>query len=86
MKTLILSLFILNTTSFIKVNAQDFTQNWTKNHVKKWSEVLAELKGKSDIKAIEIGSFEGRSSIWFIDNITQSENIHWEPSLFQITY
>lgn len=31
--------------------------------------VLSKFKGQPDINALEIGSFEGRSAVWFLENI-----------------
>ncbi len=34
-----------------------------------WSKYLKEFAGKPDIHALEIGSFEGRSALWFLANV-----------------
>lgn len=34
-----------------------------------WPGILKELKGKPNINFLEIGSFEGRSAVWLIENI-----------------
>jgi hypothetical protein len=47
----------------------EFTTNWVTPHANLWTEQLKHLKGKPSIHALEIGSFEGRSAIWFLDNI-----------------
>lgn len=46
----------------------DFTTDWSSRHFAKWAEVLSHLKGKPAL-ALELGSFEGRSAIWFLQNI-----------------
>jgi predicted O-methyltransferase YrrM len=46
----------------------DFTEDWFSQHIPTWEIVLKELKGKP-IRAIELGSYEGRSSVWLLDNI-----------------
>lgn len=46
-----------------------FTQDWVSKREKNWMRVLGEFKGKPNIHGLEVGSFEGRSAIWFLDNI-----------------
>ena len=47
----------------------EFTTDWVASHANLWTEHLKHLKGKPNIHALEIGSFEGRSAIWFLENI-----------------
>ena len=47
----------------------EFTRDWVSKKENNWDRVLAEFKGKANVHALEIGSFEGRSAIWFLDNI-----------------
>lgn len=47
----------------------DFTQNWTTHHFTTWAQVLASLAGKERLRGLELGSFEGRSAIWFLQHI-----------------
>lgn len=56
-------------------NKYEFTQNWFSNHIQVWDRVLKSLKGKP-IKAIEIGSFEGMSTIWLCENILTHKDAH----------
>lgn len=46
-----------------------FTKGWHFAHIPDWKNHLKELKGKPDIHALEIGSYEGFSAIWQIENI-----------------
>ena len=50
-------------------NEFDFTADWTSQNTKVWAEILAPLKGRPGIKALEVGSYEGRSAVWFLQNI-----------------
>lgn len=34
-----------------------------------WLEYLKDLQGKPELKMLEIGCFEGRSTIWFLENV-----------------
>jgi predicted O-methyltransferase YrrM len=46
-----------------------FTQDFVSQHIPVWQEYLAEFRGKENIHLLEIGSFQGRSAAWFLDNI-----------------
>ena len=46
-----------------------FTTDWVTANQAIWSEKLAALKGRPNLRALEVGSFEGRSAIWFLENI-----------------
>jgi len=47
----------------------EFTTNWVTGNSELWTEQLKHLKAQPNIQALEIGSFEGRSAIWFLENI-----------------
>jgi hypothetical protein len=47
----------------------EFTSDWVTAHTKIWSEHLNHLKGNPNVHALEIGSFEGRSAVWALQNI-----------------
>ena len=46
-----------------------FTANWFTHKTASWSEILKEFKGKPDVNYLEIGTFEGRSALWVLENI-----------------
>jgi hypothetical protein len=46
-----------------------FTTDWVSRNEHLWTAILQELRGRADIHALEIGSFEGRSALWFLENI-----------------
>jgi len=46
-----------------------FTENWFTDKIPSWTKILQEFKGKPDIKYLEIGTFEGRSALWLLENI-----------------
>ena len=46
-----------------------FTNDWVTTHADLWSQQLARYKGKENVRALEIGSYEGRSAIWFLENV-----------------
>lgn len=46
-----------------------FKHDWFSYHTNKWRKHLAHLIGKPDLRFLEIGSFEGRSACWMLENI-----------------
>jgi predicted O-methyltransferase YrrM len=46
-----------------------FSEDWVTENTTNWSRILRSFKGKADVHALEIGSFEGRSALWFLENI-----------------
>lgn len=51
----------------------DFTNDWFSGNIPTWSEYLGPLKNKP-VTALEIGSYEGRSAKWLLENILTHEN------------
>ena len=47
----------------------DFSENWFTHYIPIWEVALASYKGRSDIHYLEIGTFEGRSAMWMLENI-----------------
>ena len=52
----------------MKKPGYDFTCDFVTSHEKVWNECLTRFKGHP-CKALEVGSHEGRSAIWFLENI-----------------
>lgn len=46
-----------------------FSWDWMSKCETNWRTVLAPLVGKQDVQVLEIGSFEGRSAIWLLENV-----------------
>ena len=46
-----------------------FTEDWVTPNTGNWRQQLRHLEGRPNIHALEIGSFEGRSALWFLGNI-----------------
>jgi predicted O-methyltransferase YrrM len=46
-----------------------FTAGWFLPRICEWENHLKELKGKPNIHALEIGSYEGLSAIWQLESI-----------------
>jgi predicted O-methyltransferase YrrM len=47
----------------------EFSADWTTPHTPHWLRHLARFIGKPGVHGVEIGCFEGRSSIWFLERI-----------------
>jgi predicted O-methyltransferase YrrM len=50
-----------------------FTFDGISTNAAVWTKFLAEFKDKPSVHALEIGSFEGRSALWFLTNILTHE-------------
>ena len=63
-----------------------YTQDWFDRAIPDLTVLLKDLKGKDDLRFLEIGSYEGRSTCWLMDNIltSPSSTVHcidlWEDS------
>ncbi len=47
--------------------------DWTSCHVGPWAEHLKHLAGKPNVRALEIGVLEGRSTVWFLENVLKGD-------------
>lgn len=47
----------------------DFKYDWFTGNIPGLTKVLERFKGKEHVRALEIGPFEGRSTVWFLENI-----------------
>lgn len=48
-----------------------FSSNWVEEHAPHWSVILSEFACEDDagFDVLEVGSFEGRSALWFLSNL-----------------
>src|SRR5215212_6191078 len=46
-----------------------FTDVYTLRHAAQWSKHLGHLKDTPNVRFLEVGSFEGGSAIWFLENV-----------------
>ena len=53
----------------VQAKGYDFSQNWFGSHIPTWELMVGKLAGKSGLKVLEIGSWEGRSTCWMIDHL-----------------
>jgi predicted O-methyltransferase YrrM len=52
-----------------KSQQYSFTEDWVSGQVEQWRLHFAKFAGRPNIRLLEIGSYEGRSAIWFLENI-----------------
>jgi predicted O-methyltransferase YrrM len=55
---------------------QQYSVDWFDHNIPHWETWLAPLAGKPGLRALEIGSFEGRSTTWLFQNILTSHDSH----------
>lgn len=51
-----------------------FHSDWFSQNIPQWEKYLGHLKGKPYLNAIEVGSWEGRSTCWLLQNILTDSN------------
>lgn len=51
-----------------------FSENWFEHNIPHWERWLGDFRGRSGLRALEIGSFEGRSTLWLCENILTSDD------------
>jgi predicted O-methyltransferase YrrM len=62
-------------TSVIQPQHGEFTEDWLSHQLPVWENLLTPLAGKP-LKALEIGVFEGRSTVWLLNHVlTHPESI-----------
>jgi predicted O-methyltransferase YrrM len=52
----------------------EFTRDWFSSRIPSWHKLLGEFKGRDGLEALEVGSYEGRSALWLLENILTGEN------------
>lgn len=52
-----------------KTHGLQFTSNWVSRHIPTWKRHLKALRGRKGLRFLEIGSWEGRSACWFLENV-----------------
>ena len=50
-------------------NQYDFTSDWFSANIPVWEKVLEPYRHQPDVQYLEVGLYEGRSSIWALENI-----------------
>ena len=52
----------------------EFTQDWCSQHHANWQRWFGHLAGQPGLRILEIGSYEGRSARWWLDNLATDES------------
>lgn len=60
------------------VNSPIFTQDWFSMNIPVWDNYKTIFFNKEDMRCLEIGSFEGRSTIYIADNYCNGKNSYVE--------
>lgn len=47
--------------------------DWFTWHLPNWTRLLADWSGRAPLRCVEIGSWEGRSAVWMLENLLDSE-------------
>src|SRR3989339_675257 len=50
-------------------NGYHFQADWFSHNIPVWEKLLAEFKNRLNLRFLEVGTFEGQSAIWVINNI-----------------
>lgn len=51
------------------VRSYSYTTDYVSAHQAGWGSHLADLAGRPDVRCLEIGSYEGRSAVWFLQHV-----------------
>ena len=68
-RSLILALLALTAGPLMSEPKYRLSQDWVARNSGTWQRVLEPLAGKPGLQLLEVGSFEGASTIWFLDHI-----------------
>ena len=58
------------------LTAFSFTSDWTSTHYSNWATWFAAYRDQPDVRILEIGSFEGRSAVWFLTHVLTHPTAH----------
>jgi len=55
----------------VRIEAGEFSYqaDWFSKYIPDWKKYTESLTGMPDLKFLEVGSFEGRSTVWMLENI-----------------
>lgn len=59
----------INYEAWNQLKGYNFTQDWFSRNIQIWEHYLTFFTNKPQINALEIGSWEGRSTCWLLENI-----------------
>lgn len=50
-------------------NEPEFTSDWCTHRIPLWKQLFPSLAGRPGVRMLEIGSHEGRSALWWLNNV-----------------
>lgn len=53
-----------------------YSVDWFSQFIPQWNVILKDLKGKPNLHFLEIGCFEGKATVWLLENILTGKNSH----------
>jgi predicted O-methyltransferase YrrM len=53
----------------LRPSEYSFSADWVSRAVPLWTRCLREFRGRAGVRLLEVGSFEGRSAVWFLANV-----------------
>src|SRR5438067_13537161 len=56
--------------------AFNYTQDWFSSRIPLWEKHLLAFKGQEQLRFLEIGCFEGRSTVWLLENMLTHPSCH----------
>lgn len=65
----------MNSASNVKPG-EPFVEDWFEHNIPRWEKWLGEFRNRPNLRALEIGSFEGRSTLWLCQNILTDASCH----------
>jgi predicted O-methyltransferase YrrM len=65
---------VTTTASCQRAPTNEFTCDFTTRNIESWRQVLSKFAGSPNIRGLEIGCYEGRSGLWFLENVLQHES------------
>ena len=63
------------TDTIIKEQKYIFTVDWFSHNIPSWDIYLNNFKNKPNLNFLEIGSFQGRSTVWLLENILTENDL-----------
>jgi predicted O-methyltransferase YrrM len=57
------------TRELARESGYSYTSDYISKNLDNWTRLLEEFRGRPDVEMLEIGSYEGRSAVWFLEKI-----------------
>ncbi len=59
-----------------KTSESCWTDDYVSPHVENWTHLLEDYRDKPGVRMLELGSYEGRSAVWFLKNVLTGPGSH----------